>query len=71
MVRDQMPLQSPRCFCLKSLIYAQIPVGNLMTFSLREVGKLGWFKYKSPKGKRSDIVIKIENIPIVLLRCFS
>ena len=49
----------------------KFPIGNLMTFSLREVGKLSWFKYKSPKGKRSDIIIKIENIPIVLLRCFS
>ena len=29
-----------------------------MTFYLREVGKLSWFKYKSPKGKRSDIIIK-------------
>lgn len=44
----------------------KFPIGNLMTFSLREVGKLSWFKHKSPKGKRSDIIIKIETIPIVL-----
>lgn len=49
----------------------RFPIGNLMTFSSREVGKLSWFQYTSPKGKRSDIIIKIENIPIVLSRCFS
>lgn len=49
----------------------KFPIGNLMTFSLWEVGRLRWFKYKSPKSKRSDRIIKIENISIVLSKCFS
>jgi hypothetical protein len=39
---------------------------SLLSFFQSEVGKLHWFNYKSPRGKRSDIVTKIENVPIAL-----